>query len=137
MQANSDGSASKRILLVEDEALVQMVACDHLEDLGFQPEAAGTATEALSKLKQMNGDVAAAIVDVGLPDRRGDVLVGEIRAIYPGMAIIIASGYGEGEFRKRFGSDRRIGFLSKPYQGSQLRAVLSSLDVSPHRSGST
>jgi hypothetical protein len=43
-------------------------------------ETAGSATEAMSKPKLIKGDVSAAIIDVGLPDRKGDILVGEIRA---------------------------------------------------------
>ena len=72
-----------RILLVEDEVLVRMVATDQLEDLGYRVETAGSATEAMNKVKLMEGDLALAIVDIGLPDIKGDVLVGELRARHP------------------------------------------------------
>jgi CheY-like chemotaxis protein len=39
-----------RILLVEDEPLIQMLATDFLEDAGFKVDTAGTAREALNKL---------------------------------------------------------------------------------------
>ena len=40
----------RRILLVEDEPLIQMLATDFLEDVGFKVDTAGTAREALNKL---------------------------------------------------------------------------------------
>jgi FixJ family two-component response regulator len=82
----------------------------------------------MSKLKLV-GDVEAAIIDVGLPDPRGDVLVGEVRVIYPNMPIVIASGYHETELRKKFKSAPLVAFLGKPYTQAQLRCVLSSLNV--------
>ena len=33
------------------------------------------------------------VADVGLPDRKGDVLAGELRALHPELPIIIATGY--------------------------------------------
>jgi DNA-binding response OmpR family regulator len=119
---------SGRILLVEDELLIQMLAIDQLESLGFKVETAASATEAMSKIK-LNDDLEAAIVDIGLPDRKGDVLIGEMRAIHPSMPIIIASGYGESALHKRFKDDSRITFLAKPYATDQLKAALAALDV--------
>ena len=39
-----------RVLLVEDEPLIQMLAVDFLEDAGLKVDTAGTAREALNKL---------------------------------------------------------------------------------------
>ena len=123
------GPGPARILLVEDEVLIQMTAVDQLEELGFRIETAASATEAMNKLKSSIGDIDAAIIDVGLPDRKGDVLVAEVRAIYPSMPIVIASGYGEDTLRSLFRADDRIAFLSKPYIAGQLRTALASLHV--------
>ena len=56
----------------------------------FKP-AVSAATEAISKVALINGQVDFAVVDIGLPDRKGDLLVGELRVIYPHLPIIIAS----------------------------------------------
>ena len=119
---------SGRILLVEDEMLIQMLAVDQLESLGFKVETAASATEAMSKIR-LNGDLEAAIVDLGLPDRKGDVLVAEMRAIYPSMPIVIASGYGDASIQKRFKGDDRIAFLAKPYATEDLKAALAALNI--------
>jgi signal transduction histidine kinase/CheY-like chemotaxis protein len=119
---------SGRVLLVEDEPLIRIAAAEQLEALGFKVETASTAANAISKLKLV-GDVEAAIIDVGLPDRKGDVLVSEVRAIYPRMPIVIASGYAETALRNRFSGDTLVAFLGKPYTEKQLRSVLTSLNV--------
>jgi CheY-like chemotaxis protein len=109
-----------RVLLVEDELLIQMMTAEHLEAAGINVEVAARATEALQKLRMLKGEVDVAIVDVGLPDRRGDVLVSEMRSLYPGLAILFATGGGEDELRERYCSDARVDFISKPYLSDAL-----------------
>ena len=120
-------TAPARILVVEDEMLIQMLAIESLEGLGFKVETAGTAADAKSKLRLLNGEVDAAIIDIGLPDAKGDVLLSELRAIYPLLPVLIASGHDEALLRKRFAGQKFIGFLSKPYTVDQLSCALRSI----------
>jgi PAS domain S-box-containing protein len=126
------------ILLVEDEALVRILATEYLEEAGYRVEPAVSAADALGKVRLMHGEIGAAIIDVGLPDRRGDVLVSELRALYPALPILIASGYEEGQLRARFKADSGIAFLDKPYTQDQLLQALSRArhgkGVNPKRS---
>lgn len=117
------------VLLVEDEMLVRMMVVDHLEELGFRVVEAGSAAEARERLAADDGATAAAVVDVGLPDGKGDALAAEIRDQRPGLAIVIASGYGEHDLRERFRGDSRIAILGKPYDPDQLVAALAALGV--------
>jgi CheY-like chemotaxis protein len=122
-------SSVGRVLLVEDEVLIQLNTIEHLEEFGFEVEVAGSATEAMNKLRIMNGNLEAAIVDIGLPNRNGEIFIGEIRATYPSLPIIVASGQSKEALRNRFGSDKRILFLGKPYISEQLREALAALNV--------
>jgi CheY-like chemotaxis protein len=119
-------SSSGRVLLVEDEALVQMLAVDCLEELGYRVETAGSATEAMNKIRLFNGQIDLAIIDIGLPDRKGDVLVNELRVLYPHLPIVIASGYGDVGLRGRFGADNLISFLCKPYARDDIEKAISA-----------
>jgi PAS domain S-box-containing protein len=120
-------SSPSRVLLVEDDVLIQMVATEQLEELGFEVEVAGSAAVAKSKLRGLRGDVAAAIVDVGLPDVKGDALVSELKAIYPELRVVIASGYDPSAFQNRFQGQSAIAFVGKPYSLDQLRSGLRSI----------
>jgi PAS domain S-box-containing protein len=116
-----------RVLLIEDEILVQMVAAEQLRELGYRVETAGSATDAINKMKLLGGDIGLAIVDIGLPDRKGDVLVGELRALRPELPIVIATGYDSVELTRRFANDPRIALMRKPYTQDDLKTVVGRL----------
>jgi CheY-like chemotaxis protein len=121
--------APGRILLVEDETLIQMLAIEYLQEAGFNVDSAGSAAEAMNKLALIPGGVDAAIVDMGLPDRAGDVLVGEMRAIHPTLPVVIATGHGARTMRDAFKNARSVAFLEKPYTAADLLGALRSLGV--------
>jgi PAS domain S-box-containing protein len=121
------GSVAARILLVDDEPMIRNVATEYLEEFGFKIDTAESAAEAMRKLKLGDGKIEAAIIDLGLPDRKGDVLATEVRALYPLLPIVIASGRVDEELRRRFKTDEQVTFLQKPYSAAQLRTLLTSL----------
>jgi CheY-like chemotaxis protein len=128
---NNDAQRPGRILVVEDEILVRMFAVDALEDAGFKVEEAGTAADALAKVKELRGAVGAAVVDLGLPDRSGDELASELSALVPDLPILVASGRSERELRDRFAANPRVRLLVKPYTASMLLDSLAELGVRP------
>ncbi|MBI1180095.1 MAG: response regulator [Alphaproteobacteria bacterium] len=120
---------SSRVLIVEDEVLVRMVAVDVLADMGFQVEEAGTAAEALEKLRAAGDRFDAAIIDIGLPDMKGDRLAAELRDLRPGLPIVIASGYDIGDVRDQFSGEDNMGVVPKPYDGDDLIRELERLGI--------
>lgn len=105
------------------------VVADALEAAGYRVEEAGSAAEGLAKMRAVDGRIDAAVVDIGLPDRKGDALAVEMRALRTDLPIIIASGYDGAETRTRFAGDRLIGFVGKPYESERLIAALGALGV--------
>ena len=118
--------AIRRVLLVEDEALVAMAAIDKLNELGFEVVAAATAQAAV---KHISGDSGSAqfefaVVDFGLPDRPGEQLIAELKALRPDLPIIVASGYAEDMLRGRIKLDDGLAFLNKPYDLAGLQRAI-------------
>ena len=113
-------SSPARVLVVEDETLIQMLATEYLEECGIKVDTAGSAAEALNKLRLIPGGVDALVVDMGLPDRKGDAFVQEVRSIYPTLPIVIASGQGRQELRQLFKDTASITIVSKPYSSEEL-----------------
>lgn len=122
-------SSPARVLLVEDEVLIQMLAVEYLEEAGIKVDTASSATEALNKLRLIPGGVDAAIIDMGLPDRRGDTLVHEIRSAYPTLPIVIASGHDSEDMRRLFANTPAVAFVRKPYASEELRSALRSFGI--------
>jgi signal transduction histidine kinase/DNA-binding response OmpR family regulator len=124
-------AAPTRVLVVEDEDLIQMLLSTQLEDLGFEAELAGSAAAAMNKAALLQGEFAAAIVDLGLPDSRGNALINELRALYPRLPIIIASGYDKATLQSWFAGLESMEFLSKPFTAEQLEAAVRGLGLTP------
>jgi CheY-like chemotaxis protein len=123
--------AIRRVLLVEDEALVAMAAIDKLNELGFEVVAAATAQAAVNHVSDDRGGAGAqfefAVVDFGLPDRPGEQLIAELKALRPDLPIIVASGYAEEVLRCRIKRDDGFAFLNKPYDLAGLRRAIDTV----------
>jgi len=69
------------------------------------------------------------MVDLGLPDRPGDELVDEIRALHPNMPIILATGYADEGVRNRFANVERLQMLTKPFSADDLNTALKGMGL--------
>ena len=122
--------ARRRVLLVEDEALIQMLACEYLEEAGFAVDPVGSAGEAMRALTTAgDGGFAAVVADVGLPDRRGDELLTEIRAAHPALPVLLATGHDTRPLRAAHQDDAKLGFVGKPYSQADLVGALAKVGV--------
>jgi len=122
-------STPARVLVVDDETLIQMLATEYLEECGIKVDTAGSAAEALNKLRLIPGGVDALVVDMGLPDRKGDALVQEVRSIYPTLPIVIASGQGRQALQQLFKDVANLTFVNKPYTSDELKAAIRAIGI--------
>src|SRR5581483_4374329 len=118
-----------RVLVVEDEVLIRMLAVDMLSELGYETDEAGTAAEAMNLLRGSAANCKLIFLDIGLPDKRGDDLIKDIRAAQPKKPLLIASGEDRAELKTRLCSFAPIAFLDKPYDLTRLRAALAELGL--------
>ena len=116
----------RKVLLVEDEVLVAALAVDALEELGYHTVEATTA-KAAREIVSGTATFAFAVIDVGLPDGRGDALALELRRLRAELPIIIATGYDGAHLDERLRGDPRTAVLGKPYDIAQLKAVIASI----------
>jgi len=119
-------NADRKVLLVEDEVLVAALAVDALEELGYRTVEATTAKAAR---EAASGAVpfAFAVIDIGLPDGRGDALAIELRQKHANLPVIIATGYDGGQLSASLRNDRQTAVLHKPYDIAQLKAAIESI----------
>lgn len=112
---------SGKVLIVEDEPLIRMMAVDALEEAELEVVEAGTGAEALKHLSSGHQDFAVAIVDLGLPDMKGTDLVEQIGELYPELPLLVASGARPDVL------NGQVAFLAKPYTPEELIAALDDL----------
>ena len=126
-------SPPPKALLVEDEALVAMITEDYLSVIGFDALCVDTAADAMDAL--IGGGFSLAVIDVGLPDMRGDDLAARARELSPTLPIILASGFDSAELKRRFANDDALSVLGKPYTESDLRAAIAAAGLVPVGAG--
>jgi signal transduction histidine kinase/CheY-like chemotaxis protein len=119
----------ERVLVVDDETLLRMWVVDVLAQAGLQAEEAGNCNEALVKIRSLGDRLAAAIIDLGLPDRPGDELVSDVRALWPTLPVILATGYADEDVRRRFARDGFLQIVGKPFDPQTLLAALAKFGV--------
>jgi len=119
-------NAGVKVLLVEDEVLVAALAVDALEELGYQTVEVTTA-RAARDLAAANEPLAFAVIDIGLPDGRGDALALELRRARPDLPIVIATGYDGAHVDEALRKQRRTCVLNKPYDIGQLQAAIQAI----------
>ncbi|HVO76923.1 MAG TPA: response regulator [Candidatus Bathyarchaeia archaeon] len=120
----ADQGFSGTVLLVEDEESVRKTCAQLLKLLGFAVVEAESGAQAIEMIETIAGDISCAIVDMTMPGMNGIATSSALRQIRPDMRIILTSGYLQQEVESRFAENDTAGFLHKPYQLSELRAVL-------------
>ena len=117
------GANATRVLVVDDEPTVRMVARLMLERDGYAVEEVSDATAAMARVRAVTHPFALVLLDVTLPDRAGTELVPELRSLAPTSRVVLTSGKGEEEFPGH-GAD---GYLPKPFTKEQLVAVVRAV----------
>jgi two-component system cell cycle sensor histidine kinase/response regulator CckA len=118
------------VLLVEDEEAVRRGGKRMLETRGYTVYEAGSGTEALDIMDELEGQVDIVVSDVVMPEMDGPTLLTELRKSYPDLKFIFVSGYAEDAFARNLPADAKFGFLPKPFSLKQLAvAVREMLDA--------
>jgi PAS domain S-box-containing protein len=117
--------AGRRLLLVEDDASVTVVALELLEGLGLEVRAVETAPQALELLKRERFDIMLS--DVVMPGgMTGIELARRCERDHPDMRVVLTSGYAGDDVDAAL-ADAPWPFLRKPYSGEQLARILGDL----------
>ena len=109
-----------RVLLVEDDPLIQMDSEDMLTSLGCRVAAVRDGRGALRELAR--GSFEVLFTDIGLPGISGVELARQVVAEHPGIRVIFASGFGQQEEARAAVPDAI--FVTKPYGLRELEAAI-------------
>lgn len=129
VRAVFDGKDRNVILLVEDEILVAAIAAENLRDIGFEVIEVTNAKAALEHASKDAAGLKAVIVDIGLPDKKGDVLAAELRELRGDLPIIVATGHSSDALPKELREASKVAILGKPYDLKDLKAALNAVGV--------
>ena len=111
-----------KILVVDDDAIVIKSCRRILEAEGFEVTTVPSAEEALEKIKYLEFD--SLLMDVKMPKHDGIFLMREIKKNWPGIPIIVMSGYPTPETIAdvlKLGANQ---FIPKPFRPDELMKVV-------------
>lgn len=110
-----------RVLVVEDEVLIRMLAIDMLLDLGCAADEAGTAAEALRLLRAPGADYALVLLDLGLPDLDGADVLAMMRGV-TSVPVIVATARDDEDEVVRLLDAGADDYVVKPFDIDELLA---------------
>lgn len=108
------------ILIVEDDSLVAHLASEILGRAGHEVRSVRNADEALGILREAHPKFALALVDLVMPGIDGAQLLAMCRFEFPGLRVILTSGYSEAFVRDRTQFVEPDAFLAKPWHPNDL-----------------
>jgi CheY-like chemotaxis protein len=119
--AQAQAHRTLTILAVDDDALVLFNTVAMLEDLGHNVLEAMSGEAALEQLR--NNKVDMVITDQAMPQMTGAQLIDAIRAQWPALPVVLATGYAE----LPAGMARNTPRLAKPFTEADLEKVLADV----------
>ena len=117
--------AARTILLAEDNLEVRTLARATLKQLGYLVIEAKDGAEAVELYRQHRAAIACVLCDLVMPNLDGWATIEALRALCPGLPIILVSGYNEARVMAGEHPQKPQAFLAKPYQINQLRDALA------------
>ena len=117
--------SGKRVLVVEDEALVSMLVEDLLRDAGatvLGPAPSVGDALRLVEAAAADGGISAAVLDINLNGEHVAPLVDRLASI--GVPFLFATGYGDG---RDTGGHGAAPVVEKPFDTERLVAAVAAL----------
>ncbi len=118
------------ILVVDDDALINMSTVDMIEDLGHTVLEAYSGREALEILSS-GKQIDALVTDYAMPGMTGVELASKARELHPQLPILLATGYAD----LPSGTTTDLPRLAKPYQQTELASQIGKLLSRPAVAG--
>jgi len=116
--------SKRKILIVDDHAVLReglVTQINREADLVVCGEAV-TAREAVAAVEKLEPNLVLA--DINLPGRNGLELIRDIRALRPGLPVLVLSMHDEALFAERVLRAGGRGYVSKRQRGQELIAAI-------------
>ncbi|MBL8959705.1 MAG: response regulator [Gemmatimonadetes bacterium] len=111
---------SETVLLVEDEAIVRLLAVELLQRLGYRVLVAARPSEALEILGDRTEEIDLLITDLVMPEMNGAELYQAAARARPGLRVMYMSGYAPDKILRETVQKPGTFFLAKPFTMRQL-----------------
>ncbi len=115
------------ILLVDDDPDILEFARQMLEGEDYRVVLAKDGLEALQIYGRMGKEISLIILDFFLPVMDGDAVFDELKALNPGVQVVLSSGFAEQTKVGAMLAGGLRGFIPKPYTSEKLLDQVRSI----------
>ena len=124
---NTAKDKDQHILVVEDSLMIQRVIEICLRQPARQFDQRRDGASGLAAARDLNPDLV--ILDIRLPGIDGWEVLRQLRSTEDGkdVAVLVVTGQGDTETRRRAVTEGADGFLSKPFRPDDLRRAVDLL----------
>ncbi len=115
------------ILVVDDEEILRHAAGAILKKCGYEVITASDGLQALQIFEQRHSEIKGVLLDLVMPQKSGEQVYLEMKAIDPMVKVIMASGFKQDE-RVTFALNQGVNaFIQKPYTLEKLAEVMAEV----------
>lgn len=118
-------ASSVRLLLVEDDRIIRITVRDALVRAGFTVIEHADGASALRAIENERFDIV--LTDVRLPGADGLAIFRRIRALHPGTAVLLFTGYAEVDNAVAVMREGARDYLQKPFKMDDLLTRMEQL----------
>lgn len=115
------------VLLVDDEEIVIGVGKQMLERLGFSVLTARNGQEAVAVYQNQPADVDLVLLDMIMPGMEAAETYDQLKAINPGVRVILSSGYSLDQKAGAIIERGCNGFIQKPFNMKILEEKIGEI----------
>jgi PAS domain S-box-containing protein len=131
-ESSAGSRLNARVYLADDEPLVRNAVSAMLDSIGCQVRALASGEALIETLA--SGPLPDVIVtDLAMPGLDGSRLVQTLETSYPGLPLLLITGYSGEDISSAFSGRSEHRLLRKPFTRKDLHRVLSELLVSHAR----
>src|SRR5574341_661984 len=113
------------VLIVDDEAVMRTFCMEALTSLGYSAQAADSVERAIPMLA--TGQFDAVLTDVRMQGLSGLDLLEVVKRDYPGVEVVMATGYGTVSAAVEAMKEGAYYYLTKPLKLEELERVFRRL----------
>ena len=113
-------SGGGTILVVDDDESVRMLTRKVLETAGYKVLTASDGRQGIEVFRQSGESISLVLIDLIMPQMRGDEAVREMRKLKDGIKILFLSGYNDVQMTDMADGPGKAAIMMKPYKVTKL-----------------
>lgn len=116
---------AKTVIVIDDDEAIGKVIKRFLEKRGYHCLVFNNPQQALATFSTKTAQIKCVLLDLCLPQMKGEVVMQELHRLKPNVSIILMSGYALEDLDEQPDPDLYLSFLRKPFELNNLADTLS------------